>query len=256
MKTLARFLAIAGLLSNLGVGLAQFVPSAEDELRSNGYEANESGLAEALRSSNKWAKIYALRVVRERKSSGLVHRAADLLQDRDPLVRVEAAKVLAQNKDRRAILVLEREISAVTDTNASLDAAEALANLGSPVGYLLVKDAFLSGDRAHQTHAARVLPKFDRFRKDGIDVVPLLLQGMDRARGAAETSSEPDSGTARLLFQWIAGGLVGLGDARAVSKLEEASTSPDKMIRLYAADKLQELRIKLEQPQNRSSSSD
>lgn len=235
--TLLLGICIVSLL--IGDGLGQTnrrlsVPTPEEQLRSLGIETSPEGLRDTLENTNAPGRIFAVQFIKEQKDKTFTPQLMRLLHEERSSIRVEAAIALATWGETNALEVLRTELHNAKHTGLRLHVAGALADLGESQGFDFVKSTLLD-EHSDQCYAASLMKKFQRFEKDGIEVLPVLLQAVDMARKKAEIKeSEFQLRTAQSLFGIVAYDLERSDDTRALAKLRDAAASKDPVIRSTA----------------------
>jgi HEAT repeat protein len=250
--------ALPGVSNALGLDtdVISPIPPPEQQLAELGFSATTDGLQRAIQSTSWRARLNAVRLLAARGDRSLDHHLEALLTDEVHGVRLEAAKLLAKSGKARAVEVLRDfltcEIKGTHTVFQKIEAAEALADIGVPDGFGLVKAALLDDQHTgSQLAAARVLPRFARFRGKEAEVVQSLIEGADkvlqRVQNKEAKGERRGYDSDNVLFAWIAKGLGDLGDERATEKLEQAASSDDPFVGLAATKALDAVRGKRKQ---------
>jgi HEAT repeat protein len=164
----------------------------------------------------KWHKIYAARVLAERKATEAVPALLELVNDNHLALRVESALALSRLDAERGRVILRQILQDPSVVKESyfrtMEVAAALADLGDASGYDFVNRGLTLKD--WESGAIIFLPGFAKL---GIDVLPQLLNALEKA---AQDLQRAQRG-ARLRFDWALIGLEKVGDERALPKLQE-----------------------------------
>jgi HEAT repeat protein len=235
-------------------GISVRIPDLEEQLRLEGFEPNEEGLRQAL-ASQAWASVVATRIIRERKDVRFNKELAQLLEGEEAKVRVEAARALASLGDPKGAAKLRQELELArqvqqrvlaggeplqgkngSDLAVWMEAAGALAEFGDSSGYDVVRLTVLNfGPNGCASVAAFQMPKYVRFKNRRNDVVPALVEAMDRALKQIDDQMAKNQTTELspedLYCGAVAQALGRVGGKEAVAKLESATQHKRSYVR-------------------------
>jgi HEAT repeat protein len=253
-------------------GIRIRIPELEDQLKFEGFEPNEEGLKQAL-ASGYWARVVAIRIIKQRKAANYSEDLARQLGHDEVVVRVEAATALATFGDPRGVAALKQELERARrvqqkvlagiepllgknaiDLGRWMQAAGALADAGDSSGYDVVRLSVLSlGPDGSASIAAHQMPKFARFKHERIDVLPVLLQAMERALKQIDEKIAKAS-TAEITPEDVYCGdilkaLGQVGGAEALAKIQSATKHKRSHVRLTAQGVLDEMKPNGQPPQ-------
>lgn len=241
------------------------LPSEAEILRARGFETTPDGLRQALTNSDYWVNVHAIRAIKERGDASFHEALLGMLQHERAMVRTEAAMALDRLGDAKGLAVLKSEVQMATkmqanlvagkrkmdfftdsDLVAALQAAEFLADKRDTSGFELVKTALLQNDHLGcKSVAARALAKFNQFKEQGVDVLPVLLQAADDTMKRMDERFEKNPnelyGPEGPILSRIMSGLQKTGDQRAKTKLQQISESKNPDARMQAKAKLDQM---------------
>jgi len=184
-------------------------PTNVELLAEFGFNDSAAGLADALQSKNAFAKIYALKVLQEKKDLTQTARAAELLRDDFIKVQLEAAKLLAvANLDAgwtwlRACESRMTDSADVPDDTAHV-VLEAAGFLAQNSDYRLakhVKTLFSHKHWAVRFTAARVLGDFADAAAPGVEL--MWQAAIDSLKLALASTPKPTDADVHLFLRWI-----------------------------------------------------
>ena len=206
-------------------------PTPLEHLKAKGYDTTDEGLKRALSSPSWLACISALQFI---KDEGIESRfepeVREHAKDQDERIRVLALAVLGSISPDESLVGLRQVVNYGVDERARLDAVEWLVEMGKNEGFELVKDALLTS-KTQYIRAATILPKYNKFKDEGVDLMPLLLKGMDRAVQMIGEEDAAQTGIGTLFLRRLVNSVVLLKDERGVNWLVEAQQSPSAKVR-------------------------
>lgn len=238
MKTLALKAILA--LTVIG-GLATFVNAQNDSSRGKsprkptsvemlaefGFDDTPGGLASALQSKDAFAKLYALKVLQEKKDSSQLARASELLKDDFIKVQLEGAKLLAIGNEEAGwtwLRACESRMASSADVpddtaHVVLEAAGFLAQYSDYRLLKHVKTLFSHKHWAVRFTAARVLGDFGDASAPGVDT--LWVASIDSLSLALAAKPAPSDADVHLYLRWI-----------EISTLKMAASTPAIVLKM------------------------
>lgn len=155
---------------------AEYEPFFERYLQTQGFDISDENLVKLLEHETLTVREYAATILGQRKVlaaiSALQQRAKE---DPAPSVRVEAAIALGKMGDRSGMDTLRNALTLKEWFELPMIAAGALAVLGEPTGYPVVKEG-LKDERKHfRFRALTELPNFFAFSgktEQGVEIQP------------------------------------------------------------------------------------
>ena len=206
------------IVTDIRSSQVEFQP--ENELKRMGFETTQSGLENALNSPNMWAVICAIRCIAKEKAlqTLLNSNIKGCLNSNQPLIRVEAAKLLASLGNEQALNKLLEIMNGNNGVLIKLQAADALIKLGDHSGLPLVEAAFL-GDRTKgdRVTGARILSELITQGYES-KVISLYPRGLDIVLDRLKTGEERQIGIVYPYFLWITIGLKRLPNKSIVTR--------------------------------------
>ncbi len=201
-------------------------PTPVQSLQAEGFEATDEGIAAALASDNQWARIYALRVLKERNDPAFNEMIVPLLSASFIKEQYEAASLLTQfNRDEgNAWLQQWEQYDATPQTDsdtahAILNAAALLAERGDERLAGKVSALLEHTHWAIKIHAARALADFQDTRNPVLENA--WLKSADIAHDALNDAADNEK-FVELYLTWL------------VSSLFQQSAITDAMTERFA----------------------
>ena len=185
-------------------------PTSTEMLATFGFEATPQGLSGALEDERAFAKIYALRVISERKDASYLDEASGLLQaDEFVMVHLEAAKLLTQFDREEGLAWLRDWENKVGDDPAIstdwahvvLDAASALAERGDERLARQVRTCFQHQSWSVKFHAARALGDFQDIGNPQVEQA--WITSADVAIVALEVAPQVEADVIQIYLRWL-----------------------------------------------------
>lgn len=206
---------VGGLASNVNAqndssrGKSPGKPTSVEMLAEFGFDDSPGGLASALQSKDAFAKLYALKVLQEKKDSSQLARASELLKDDFIKVQIEAAKLLAicnQEAGWTWLRACESRMTGSADVpdDTAHVVLEAAGFLAQHSDYRLakhVKTLFGHKHWAVRFTAARVLGDFTDVAAPGVDA--MWQSAVDSLKLALAAKTAPADADVHLYLRWI-----------------------------------------------------